>query len=168
MKHHRWVIFLVWFIIQVLCFSTMVCSEVNIQVGVNVPPPPPLLIPAPPPLVVVPRTYVYFAPEVEVDIFFYQGYWYRPYEGRWYRAKSYKGPWIYLVPEKVPHPVLRIPPDFRRVTLQHKRIPHGHVVKNWKTWEREKYWERRGGRDWHGDDHPSSKGKGKGRGKHRD
>ena len=39
-----------------------VMAEVNIKVGVNVPPPPPLVIPAPPPMHVIPRTYIYFAP----------------------------------------------------------------------------------------------------------
>jgi hypothetical protein len=46
-------------------------AEVNVNVGISIPPPPPpLVIPAPPPMFVIPRTYVYFAPEVDVDIFF--------------------------------------------------------------------------------------------------
>jgi hypothetical protein len=46
-------------------------AGVNINIGINVPPPPPMFV--------IPRTYVYFPPNVDVDIFFYHGYWYRPY-----------------------------------------------------------------------------------------
>lgn len=67
-------------------------AEVKINVGVNVPPPPPLVIPAPPPVIVIPNTYVYFPPEVEADLFFYHGYWYRPYQGRWYRSETIRDP----------------------------------------------------------------------------
>ncbi|OGP74273.1 MAG: hypothetical protein A2V86_09040 [Deltaproteobacteria bacterium RBG_16_49_23] len=135
-----------------LGYSNRAIAEVNIHVGVNVPPPPPLVIPAPPPMVVVPGTYVYFAPELEMDIFFYHGYWYRAYQGRWYRSGGYKGPWVYLVHEKVPVTLLRLPPDFRRVPSGHTRIPHGQLKKNWRTWEKEKYWNKHGGKEWHGND----------------
>ncbi len=144
--------------------SNRVIAEVNVNVGINVPPPPPLVIPAPPPVIVVPKTYVYFAPEVEVDIFFCHGYWYRPYQGRWYRSGSYKGPWVYIVTGKVPAVLLHLPPDFRRVPPGHQRIPYGQLKKNWRTWEKEKHWdkheykyEERGGHQ---------QGKGKGKGKH--
>jgi hypothetical protein len=63
-------------------------AEVNVNVGISVPPPPRLVIPAPPPMFVIPRTYVYFAPDVDADVFFYQGYWYRPHQGHWYRSKT--------------------------------------------------------------------------------
>jgi hypothetical protein len=69
-------------------------------VGPNVPygPPPPYAVSAPPEVVPVPGTYVYFVPDIGVDILFYHGYWYRPYGGGWYRAPSYSGPWVYLPP----------------------------------------------------------------------
>jgi hypothetical protein len=53
-------------------YSNRGIAEVNINVGINVPPPPPLVIPAPPPVFVIPTTYGYFPPSVEVDIFFYR------------------------------------------------------------------------------------------------
>jgi hypothetical protein len=132
-------------------YSNGMAAEVNINVGINVPPPP-LAIPAPPPMFVIPRTYVYFAPEVDVDIFFYQGYWYRPYRGHWYRSKTYNGRWVYISPAKVPRAVINVPPDFRHVPPGHRHIAYGDVRKNWKTWERNKYWERHGGREWHGEE----------------
>ena len=138
-------------------------AEVKINIGVNLPPPPPLVIPAPPPMFVIPRTYVYFAPGVDVDIFFYRGYWYRPYQGHWYRSRSYNGKWVYLSPPKVPPVFLNLPPDFRRLPPGYRHIPYGDLRKNWKRWEREKYWERHGGREWHGERWEHEQGRERGR-----
>ncbi len=45
-------------------------------------------------------------------------YWYRPYEGRWFVASSYNGPWTFIELSRVPrvlidHPLAywRVPPD---------------------------------------------------------
>jgi hypothetical protein len=144
-------------------------AEVNVNVGIGLPPPPPLVIPAPPPMFVIPRTYVYFAPDVDVDIFFYQGYWYRPHQGHWYRSKSYNGKWVYISPNRVPRSVINVPHDFRRVPPGYRHVPYGDVRKHWKTWERDKYWDRHGGREWHGegrrepDRHDHDKGGSRGR-----
>jgi hypothetical protein len=137
-------------------------AQVNISVGINLPPPPPLVIPAPPPMFVIPRTYVYFAPDVDVDIFFYGGYWYRPYRGYWYRSGAYNGKWVYLAPNKVPPVLLNLPPDFRRVPPGYRHIAYADVKKNWKSWEKNKYWEKHGGREWHGEKWEHDAGNGKG------
>jgi len=133
-------------LILVTCigYSNGIAAEVNINVGIKAPPPPPLAIPAPPPMFVIPRTYVYFAPEVDVDVFFYQGYWYRPYRGNWYRSRTYNGKWIYISSARVPRAVINVPPDFRHVPPGHRHIAYGDVRKNWRTWEKDKYWERPG------------------------
>jgi hypothetical protein len=152
-------------------YSNRAIAEVNINVRVNVPLPPRFVIPAPPPIFVVPHTYVYFVPDIEVDIVFYHGYWYRPYQGRWYRSNSYNGPWAYIAPSKVPSVLVQLPPDFRRVPPGHQRISHGQLKQNWGKWENEKHWDKhrdehergesRGGEKW-----DRSEGKGKGKGKH--
>ena len=116
-------------------------AEVNVSIGINVPPR--VYISSPPPLYVIPGTYAYFVPEVDVDILFYQDYWYRPHQGNWFRARSYNGPWAHIVPARVPGVLMKLPHDFRRVPPGHQRIPYGHFKKNWRTWEREKHWERR-------------------------
>jgi hypothetical protein len=115
-------------------------AEVNVTVGVNLPP---VVIPGPPEVVFIPGTYVYYIPDINVDIFFYHGWWYRPYEGRWYRARVYNGPWGFVAPGRVPHVMLTVPPDFRRVPPGHERIPYGQLKKSWRTWERERYWDKR-------------------------
>lgn len=163
-------VFITIFVLSILLigmtFSSSTEAEVNVNVGINVPPPPPLVIPAPPPMFVIPRTYVYFAPEVEMDVFFYHGYWYRPHQGHWYRSQNYNERWVYIAPPKVPAVLLNLPPDFRRVPPGHRHIPHGHLKKNWSAWEKEKYWDKHGGKEWHGnkkDEHKGGKGRGKGK-----
>ena len=149
--------------------SNLATAGVNINVGINVPPPPPLVIPAPPPVIVVPRTYVYFAPDLEAEIFFYHGYWYRPYQGNWYRSGSYNGRWVYISPKRMPTVLLNLPPDFRHAPTGHQCIPYGQVKKNWSAWEREKYWDKHGGKEWHADEKWEHKqGKGRGKAKHND
>ena len=127
-------------------------AEVNVHVGVNLPA---VRFAAPPQVVVIPETYVYMVPDNDVDILFYRGYWWRPYEGHWYRSKDYKGRWRYVEPRSIPSGLRALPPDYRhRLSPGYERIPHGQVQKNWKKWEKEKHWDRRGnqGRGWK-DDH---------------
>ncbi|MDA8084778.1 MAG: hypothetical protein M0024_14070 [Nitrospiraceae bacterium] len=116
-------------------------SDAGISVGVNIG------IPAyefqePPPLVVIPGTYAYFVPGIDLDILFYNGYWYRPYEGRWFRSRAYNGPWNHIGPRYVPRPLIGLPHDYRNLYGDRKHIPYGEFHRNWRAWERNKYWER--------------------------
>jgi hypothetical protein len=115
-------------------------SMAGIHIGVNIPLPPAFVFSAPPELVVIPGTYVYYSPDVDFDLFFYGGYWYRPNEGYWYRSVSYGGPWVYA--ESVPSVLLRVPRDFRVITRGHRRIPYGELHRHWRAWQRGRYWER--------------------------
>lgn len=132
-------------------FSAQSEARVDVSVGINIPA---YRFSAPPSVVVIPGTYAYFAPDADVDIVFYQGYWYRPYEGRWYRARGYNGPWGYLAPARVPRVLIELPPNYRHVYRDHSRIKYGDFHRNWGKWERNRYWEkderwregRRGGR----------------------
>jgi len=110
------------------------------------PPLPPLFVPGPPPMVPVPGVNVYIAPDVDADLLFYHGYWYRPYEGRWYRSARYDGPWGYVPGKRVPGALRSLPPGYRGRAVGQERIPHGQLKKNWRAWERDGH--RRGpGRD---------------------
>jgi len=114
-------------------------ARVDVSVGISLPA---YTFSAPPPLVVIPGTYAYFAPDAAVDIVFYHGYWYRPYQGYWYRARGYNGPWASIAPARVPRVIVELPPDYRHVYREHRRIDYGDFHRNWKRWERNKYWER--------------------------
>jgi hypothetical protein len=134
-------------------------SAAQVSVDIHVGPPPVYRIPAPPPVVVIPGTYVYAVPDIGVDILFYQGYWYRPHEGHWFRARSYNGPWVYAAPRFVPPAIIELPPDYRRVPPGYRRIPYGQFKKNWTGWERDRYWDR--DREWRESRHggPGERGK---------
>jgi hypothetical protein len=98
-------------------------------------------------LVVIPGTYVYMVPAgIDAGIFFYSGYWYRPYEDHWYRARSYNGPWNYCPDPRVPSALLSLPPDYHNVPQHYARIPWGDVRNNWGRWERDHHWNN--DRDW--------------------
>jgi hypothetical protein len=132
---------------------------VNVRVGNNLPA---IRFAAPPDLVVIPGTYVYIVPDINVDVLFFQDYWWRPYEGHWYRSRDYKGEWSYVEQGKIPSGLRSLPQDYRhRLSPGYERIPHRDVERNWEKWEKEKYWDRRGeqGRRGHdGDSHDGRRG----------
>jgi hypothetical protein len=103
----------------------------------SVPSPPVYTVPAPPAVVPVPGTNVYFIPDIDVDILFYHGHWYRSYGGNWYRSSSYNGPWGYMPVGHIPHALLSLPPGYRRVPPRNHPIPHADLQRNWERWERE-------------------------------
>ena len=129
-----------------LFFALVISLPVAGNAGIPAPPLPPLLIPAPPPVVLIPGTYAYFAPDADVELIFYGGYWYRPYRGGWYRASHYNGPWGFVNAKRVPGVLINLPPGYRRGLHDHKPIPHGQLKKNWKTWEQNKHWDKPGKR----------------------
>ncbi|MBI5100935.1 MAG: hypothetical protein HZA16_02395 [Nitrospirae bacterium] len=120
-------------------FSSQAYAGVSVGIGVNIPS---FRFAAPPHLVVVPGTYAYFAPETDVDIVFFNGYWYRTYEGRWFRARGYNGPWGVIAPSRVPGVLIELPRDYRHIYREHPRIAYRDFNRNWRRWERNKHWER--------------------------
>ncbi len=88
-------------------FAARSDAGVNVNVGIFAPP---LAyeVAAPPPMVVIPGTYVYAVPDDRVNMFFYHGCWWRPYEGRWYRSARYNGSWAYVRSERVPRAVIEL------------------------------------------------------------
>jgi hypothetical protein len=132
---------------------------VHVSVGSNLPA---IRFAAPPDLVVIPGTYVYMVPDSDVDVLFFQGYWWRPYEGHWYKSRDYKGQWSYEEPERIPSGLRSLPQDYRhRLSPGYERIPHRDVERNWEKWEKDKYWDRHGeqGRGGHdGDRHDDRRG----------
>src|SRR3989338_97132 len=86
-------------------------AEVNVNINIGAPLPK-VVLAAPPDVVVISGTYVYFVPDVEVDILFFGGYWWRPHTGRWYRASDYNGPWVFISIDNVPGVVVKLPPGY--------------------------------------------------------
>jgi hypothetical protein len=130
-------------------------AQIGVSVGVNVALPPPIVFPAAPEVVVIPDTNVYVVPDAEADIFFNGGWWWRPWQGRWYRSRQYDGGWAYY--RSAPPPFYRnVPPGWRNDYRDHRwkgrewnheRISHAEMERNWRGWERDRHWQRhdRGG-----------------------
>jgi len=126
---------------------TMAGVDIHVSIGL----PPPIVFAAPPELIVLPDTYVYVVPDIEVDLFFWNGWWWRPWEGRWYRSHYYNRGWGYY--NHVPSFYFDVDPGWRGYyraynwyghRWNYERIPHQRVQQNWKSWQNNRHWERRG------------------------
>lgn len=106
--------------------------DVHIGIGVPVPPPPPLLIPDPPMVVLIPSTPVYYAPDYGIELFFYSGRWWRKHNGNWFRGTNYNGPWVHMTPPKIPTVLVKLPPDYHKISSRQRRIPYGQLKKHIK------------------------------------
>lgn len=98
-----------------------------------------LEIPAYPRMVLVPGYPVYYAPEVNGNLFFYDGlYWMFTGDG-WFESPWFNGPWTAASPLAVPAFVLRVPVGYYRAPP-----PWFH---GWNA-RRPPRWEDRWGGDW--------------------
>ena len=115
---------------------------------------PPIRFNGPPDVVAMPDTDdVYVAPDMDVDMFFWNGWWWRPYEGRWYRSQYYDRGWADY--NNVPSFYSDVDPSWRRYyrdrnwyghRWDYDRIPHQRLQQNWNSWHNNRYWERE--RNW--------------------
>ena len=124
-------------------------AAAQVSVNINISMPPAVVASGPPQLVVLPETYVYVAPEYDVDIYFHDGWWWRSWDGRWYRSRSYNSGWIYYQSEPVFY--RQVPREWRRwyrerrwrdLQWDHRPIAYHEVERNWRDWEERRYWER--------------------------
>jgi len=123
-------------------------AEVNVSIGISLPPP--IIFGAPPAVIVLPDTAgVYVVPDIEGDLYFWGGWWWRPWGGGWYRSYYYDRDWGYY--GGVPVFYYDVDPGWRVYYRDqnwyghrwtYERIPHQQLQRNWKTWDRERYWER--------------------------
>jgi hypothetical protein len=125
--------------------STMARVDVNVSIIL----PPPIMFAAPPALIVLPETYVYVVPDIDEDIFFYNGWWWRPWEGRWYRSRHYDSGWARY--GSIPSFYRGIPSGWRNDyrdrrwggrQWDYQQIPHEQLQRNWSTWEKSRHWEK--------------------------
>ena len=126
---------------------TMTRAEVNVSIVL----PPPIVFSQPPELIVLPDTYVYVVPDIHEEIFFYDGFWWRPWEGRWYRSPYYDRGWAYY--NNVPSFYFDVDPGWRGYYRDHnwyghrwnyERIPNQQLQQNWKSWDTNRHWEKQG------------------------
>jgi hypothetical protein len=75
---------------------------------------PRLVFQSEPDIVVVPGTRVYYVRNYDYDVYRYGSYWYYTYDGGWYRARRYGGPYVYVGVQSVPRSVAYVPVKYRR------------------------------------------------------
>ncbi len=137
------------------CAAAPAFSEVNVNINIG---PPAVVVHEPPEMVVIPRTMVYFAPGVHVELLFFRGHWWTRHEGRWFRSRGYNGPWAVIGPRYVPVEIVRLPRDYRAAYGREHRIPHGQLKKHWEhreyerrkhmgEWKKERKEEKREGKE---------------------
>ena len=94
---------------------------------------------------------VYVVPDIDVDMFFWNGWWWRLWEGRWYRSHYYDRGWGYY--NNVPSFYFDVDPGWRGYYRDHnwyghpwnyERIPNPRLQQNWKSWHNDRHWERQG------------------------
>lgn len=120
-------------------------AELNINIGIGVPSKKVMVV-EPPEVVVIPGTYIYIAPDLDEDVFFYRGHWWKSHGRKWYRADDFGGPWMVISIGNLPRGLRELPPHYRDLPPGLERMPPGHVKKHWKEWEQERHWEKR--REW--------------------
>ncbi|MEQ6292278.1 hypothetical protein ACFPAG_16865 [Vogesella sp. GCM10023246] len=103
----------------------------GISIGINLP-----MFPS---LVRVPGYPVYYAPQVDVNFFFYDGLYWVYEDDRWYAGSWYNGPWAEVEPEYVPLFILRVP-------IRYYRRPPVYF-RDWRV-DRPPRWDDRWGSDW--------------------
>ena len=134
------------FLALAILFPISAMAQININI--NIPLPPPIPFAAPPEVIVMPETNgVYVAPDIDIDLFFWNGFWWRPWEGRWYRSPYYDRDWVYY--DAVPIFYFNIDPHWRTYYHNHnwygynwnyERIPYERLQQNWKNWQARKSW----------------------------
>lgn len=140
--------------IVLLAFSVVVpvpaAAEVDIRIGISLPPL--FSLSVPPNVIIIPDTdSVYVVPDIDMDVFFWSGWWWMPWEGRWYRSRFYDRGWAYY--SGIPRFYHDVNPDWRRYFRErswyghrwnYERIPHHQLQQNWRSWHNSRYWEKRG------------------------
>lgn len=119
--------------------SAALALEIDMGIGIGSPP---VQYARPPELVPIPGRYVYFVPDVDFNLFFYHGLWYRPYKGRWFRSENYTGSWENI--RKVPPALSDLPRNYRTLRPGYSRVPYRELRDNWERWESERHWDKRG------------------------
>ncbi len=122
-------------------------AEVGISVSIGLPP---IAFIEPPATVVLPDTDdVYVVPDIDIDLFFWNGWWWRPWQGRWYRSRYYDRGWV--IYRSVPRFYFDVDPNWRTYyrdrtwyghNWYHERIDHRRLQRNWQRWHNNRHWQK--------------------------
>ena len=138
--------------LSALLIVVPVPTMAQVDIGVHISLPPLIVFEAPREVIVIPdANNVYVVPDIDVEFFFWNGWWYRPWEGRWYRSHYYDRGWAYY--SHVPSFYFDVDPGWRGYYRHHdwyghgwnyERIPNHQLQQNWKRWHNDRHWEKQG------------------------
>jgi len=111
--------------------------------------PPYVAFDGPPDTIVIPDTYyVYAVPDIQFELYFWDGLWWRLWNNHWYRSRYYDRDWYYYhaVPGFYCHAFTGWRDSYRNRMWhghrwEYERIPHHRLKTYWKSWKNEKYWD---------------------------
>jgi hypothetical protein len=106
------------------------------DVTITISPPPSITIPDEPDVIVIPKTDMYYIPDIKERIIFYEGNWYRLHEDHWFTSTSHNGPWVYV--ESPPAVIVNLKPA--EYHGEH-HIHYKELKAKWREWKREHRWE---------------------------
>jgi hypothetical protein len=114
---------LLWTIFLALAIVAPIPAMAGVYVNIGIPLPPPIVFSSPPDVIVMPDTSdVYVAPDIDVDLFFWNGWWWRSWEGRWYRSPYYNRGWAYF--NSIPSFYFDVDPGWRGYYRNHNWYGH--------------------------------------------
>lgn len=96
-------------------------------------------MPGYPAFVQVPSYPVYYAPRLQMNLFFYDGLYWVYQQDNWYASSWYDGPWRAVAPQTVPLYVLRVP-------VRYYRNPPGYF-RGWRS-DGPPRWDEHWGPEW--------------------
>ena len=123
-------------------------AQVDVRMDISLPPP--IVLSSSPMVIVIPETYVYVVPDMDAELYFYNGWWWRLWDGRWYRSRNYNSDWSYH--NRVPSFYEEVPITWRDDYRDHRwagyqwnyqPIPQRQLQQNWRNWERSNHWEKK-------------------------
>jgi len=137
----------------VVTFAPPTFAQVRVEIGIQ--------LPGPPPFVVIPGAPVYAAPRAPANVFFYaHQYWI--FNTRWYVGPTWNGPWAFVEPGHVPSPLLQVPVGYYPVPPPAWRGRRPAERPPWEAQYGREWREDASERNWRTNEERSDRGKGKG------
>jgi hypothetical protein len=161
-------LFAVMFLASVMIVSLPAMAQVDIDVGDGLPvtsdyleappatreysetPPATSEYSEAPDVIPLPETdNVYVVSDLDIDVFFWNGWWWRPWQGGWYRSRYYSKGWGHY--GGIPTFYYDVDPGWRVYYRDRKwygnpwhyeRIDYQHLHQNWQRWHDDRHWER--------------------------
>jgi len=104
-------------------------AEVRVNVNTRTPT---IYFDTEPDVVVIPNSRVYYYQAPEYDVYRYGRGWYVNRDGYWYRASSYRGPFVRVSAGAIPRQIVVVPTEYRRYPMSHDQGKH-------KGWSKRRY-----------------------------